>query len=111
LAAAVAGVVAAGASEERHWLQAKRVAACERSDTRPPSRQAEQAFLAMIDELFALGHRKVNFGHALLGVLRVDDGIAVKALRESGVNPNAVRDSVLDAIQQPNGGTPDGGPC
>jgi ATP-dependent Clp protease ATP-binding subunit ClpC len=96
---AVSQVVQAGVREERHALTAKRIASCQRSGVRPPTRQAEQAFLAAIDEARLRGDRVATWGHALLGLLRVGDGIAARVLVELGVDLTSIRDEVLKGFQ------------
>jgi ATP-dependent Clp protease ATP-binding subunit ClpA len=99
---AVRRVVERGVREERHELTAERIELCKRIGSLAPSRQAEEAFLAMIEEVELLRHRVANSGHALLGLLRVEDGIAVAALIDLGVDLNALRGGVLKLLQADN---------
>jgi ATP-dependent Clp protease ATP-binding subunit ClpC len=47
------------------------------------------------EEVQCLDHRDVGTEHLLLGVLRVDDGVAVQLLLNAGINPLDVRHEVL----------------
>jgi ATP-dependent Clp protease ATP-binding subunit ClpA len=98
--AAVRKIVGDGAREVRHEIDSIRAAACERSGSVPPSLQAERAFLGGINEAMRLGHTVAHWGHALLGLLLVGDGIAVAALQSAGVDCDSVRDSILVEMGQ-----------
>jgi ATP-dependent Clp protease ATP-binding subunit ClpC len=99
---AVRKVIAAGASEERHDIDSPRAASCERLGVVPPSLQAERAFRGAIGEAQRLGHNVAHWGHALLGLLREDEGIAVAALQALGVDLNSLREAVLREMSQVN---------
>jgi ATP-dependent Clp protease ATP-binding subunit ClpA len=101
--AAVRRVVRDGAREERHEIDPMRAASCERSGTVPPSRQAERAFLGGIDKAMRMGHPVCHWGHALLSLLLVADGIAAAALRVADVDGDSVRSSVLAEMDQTSG--------
>jgi ATP-dependent Clp protease ATP-binding subunit ClpA len=101
--AAVGRVMRGGAREERHEIDPRRAASCERSSTVPPSLQAERAFLGGINEAMRLGHTVAHLGHALLGLLLVGDGIAVAALRAADVDCDSVRNTVLAEMGQASG--------
>lgn len=59
--AAVKQIVEHGGCEERHPLTDQRLASCERTGTPPPTRQAENAFLAGIEEAELLGHHAATW--------------------------------------------------
>lgn len=92
LLAAIARVIESGAREDRHFIKPERLAVA--GERLLPSQQAEKAFLAPIHYLDLLGNR-VHSGHCLLAVLSVADGIAVKALRAMGVDPDAICDGII----------------
>jgi hypothetical protein len=93
--AAVLRVVVAGAREESCEvnLECDRIRA--QSGSVPPSRQARQAYLGAIDEAQRLGYNMAHWGHALLGLLLVTDGIAFAALQAAGVDTSSLRCAIL----------------
>ncbi|QFZ19413.1 Clp protease N-terminal domain-containing protein [Saccharothrix syringae] len=65
---------------------------------------AKRALAAAVREAFALGHRRVDTEHLLLGLLAEDDGVAPDVLARSGVPTADVRDrafAVLAGIELP----------
>ncbi len=98
--AAVLRVVVAGVREERHEIDLNLASLCAQSGSVPSSRQAVKAWCGAIDEVQRLGHNVAHWGHALLGLLLVTDGIAVAALRSAGVDTDSLRDNVLAEMGQ-----------
>jgi ATP-dependent Clp protease ATP-binding subunit ClpA len=49
-------------------------------------------------EAIALGHAYIGTEHILLGLLREDDGVAVRVLNGLGVEPNRVRQQVIQLV-------------
>jgi ATP-dependent Clp protease ATP-binding subunit ClpC len=60
--------------------------------------RAEKAIDLAESEADALGHRFIATEHVLLGVTRVDDGVAARLLVDFGASPDAVRSAVLDML-------------
>lgn len=61
----------------------------------PDSKEAiEQALRASAD----LGHDWVGTEHTLLGLIRVEDGLAARVLRDLGLTPDALNDTVRTAV-------------
>lgn len=59
---------------------------------------AKRALANAVRESLALGHRHVDTGHLLLGVLAESDGIALDVLAGSGLSPTDVRDRAFAAL-------------
>ncbi|MEU4446422.1 Clp protease N-terminal domain-containing protein [Actinosynnema sp. NPDC050801] len=59
---------------------------------------AKRALAAAVRESLALGHRHVDTGHLLLGVLAEDEGVAVDVLARCGVERADVRDRAFAAL-------------
>jgi ATP-dependent Clp protease ATP-binding subunit ClpC len=51
--------------------------------------------LQFSSEALSFGHEYIGTEHILLGVTRVDEGVAAQILHESGVDPKRVREAVL----------------
>jgi ATP-dependent Clp protease ATP-binding subunit ClpA len=49
-------------------------------------------------EAIALGHAYIGTEHILLGLLREDDGVAIRVLNGLGVEPNRVRQQVIQLV-------------
>lgn len=67
----------------------------------PFTPRAKKAFELALRESLSHGHYAVAPEHLLLGVLRVDEGVAVRILRELEVDPTDVRDEVLGLLPPP----------
>src|SRR3984957_6536513 len=58
----------------------------------PPAKKTLQLSLR---EAIALGHAYIGTEHILLGLLREDDGVAIRVLNGLGVDPDRVRQQVI----------------
>ena len=60
------------------------------------SLQAKKAVQASLQQAVELGHQRIDTEHLLLGVLAETDGVALRVLAALGVDPEAVRRSVIE---------------
>jgi ATP-dependent Clp protease ATP-binding subunit ClpC len=77
-----------------------------RGDTSPPdptpfARDAKKALELSLREALSLGANVVSTEHVLLGVVRVDDGIAARILRDLGADPDTIRAELLRQLERP----------
>jgi ATP-dependent Clp protease ATP-binding subunit ClpA len=77
------------------------------------SRRAYQVMAFAEDEAKQLGHSYIGQEHVLIGLARVDDGLAAHILSELGATEVLVRDAVIDSVgkstyqqKEPLGHTP-----
>jgi len=63
-----------------------------------PSSRAKKAMEYAVEESFNLGHHYVGTEHLLLGLLRVEDGVAAQALMNLGLVPNTIPETVLQLL-------------
>ncbi|HZY57705.1 MAG TPA: Clp protease N-terminal domain-containing protein, partial [Rubrobacteraceae bacterium] len=59
------------------------------------------------EEARGLGHKYVGTEHLLLGLLREQEGVAVRALEALGVVPDRVRERVVHTVGSHEAGTGD----
>ena len=64
----------------------------------PLTPQAKKTLQLSMREAIALGHAYIGTEHILLGLLREDDGIAIRVLNGLGVDPNTVRQQVIQLV-------------
>jgi ATP-dependent Clp protease ATP-binding subunit ClpC len=62
------------------------------------SRRAFQVFAFAEEEARQLGHGYVGQEHVLIGLARVDDGLASHILAELGATEELIRDAVIDSV-------------
>jgi ATP-dependent Clp protease ATP-binding subunit ClpA len=62
------------------------------------SRRAFQVFTFAEEEARQLGHNYVGQEHVLIGLARVDDGLAAHILAELGATEELIRDAVIDSV-------------
>ena len=60
--------------------------------------RARQVVVLAQDEARALKHNYIGTEHILLGLLRVQEGIAARALRSLGVTPGPVRVQLIEIV-------------
>ena len=58
----------------------------------PLSLHCKRILTYTAEEAVRLGHRHIDVGHLLIGVVREEDGIAGKILRSAGLNVAAMRE-------------------
>ena len=54
------------------------------------------------EEALRLGHEYIGVEHLLLGIIREGEGVAVKIMKESGIDMKELRQKVENAIQSNN---------
>jgi ATP-dependent Clp protease ATP-binding subunit ClpC len=64
----------------------------------PMTPRAKKTLQLSLREAIALGHAYIGTEHILLGLVREDDGIAVRVLNSLGVDPNRVRQRVIQLV-------------
>ncbi len=64
----------------------------------PFTRRAKKTLQLSLREAIALGHAYIGTEHILLGLVREDDGVAVRVLNGLGVDPNRVRQQVIQLV-------------
>ena len=74
-------------------------------EARPFTPRAKRALETALEEATNFRHEYIGTEHLLLGVLRVEEGIAYNALKAMGINATDVRSEVLELI----GAGPDAG--
>ncbi len=72
----------------------------------PFTPQAKEALERALREALTLGHDYIATQHLLLGLLREDEAVACRVLRELGATPEQVREKVLTGLDA----APDEGP-
>lgn len=70
-------------------------------DPTPFSQDAKRALELSLRAALSLGSNVVSTEHVLLGVVRVDDGVAVRILGELGADPEAIRADLLRLLGRP----------
>jgi ATP-dependent Clp protease ATP-binding subunit ClpC len=68
---------------------------------------ARSALGGALREAIELGRTTVESEHILLALLRERDSLAVRILRDAGVDPRRLRDEVAAAVEEPARGTAD----
>jgi ATP-dependent Clp protease ATP-binding subunit ClpC len=64
----------------------------------PFTPQGKKVLQLSLREAVALGHGYVGTEHILLGLVREDDGVATRALNGLGVDPNRIRQQVIQLV-------------
>jgi ATP-dependent Clp protease ATP-binding subunit ClpC len=64
----------------------------------PFTPRAKKALQLSMREAIALGHAYIGTEHILLGLLRQDDGAVIRVLNGLGVDPNRVRQQVIQLV-------------
>ena len=64
----------------------------------PLTPRAKKILQLSMREAIALGHAYIGTEHILLGLLREDDGVAMRVLNGLGVDPNRVRQQVIRLV-------------
>jgi len=64
--------------------------------------KAQKALIYAQEEARALGHNYVGTEHMLLGLLREEDGIAAKVLKNMGADIDSVREEVVNLVGKGN---------
>jgi len=64
----------------------------------PFTPRAKKILQLSMREAIALGHAYIGTEHILLGLLREDDGAAIRVLNGLGVDPNRVRQQVIQLV-------------
>lgn len=70
-------------------------------DPTPFSRDAKRALELSLREALSLGANIVSTEHVLLGVVGVDDGVAVQILGELGADPETIRAELFRLFDRP----------
>ncbi|WP_035796114.1 Clp protease N-terminal domain-containing protein [Kitasatospora mediocidica] len=65
---------------------------------RPWTRQAKKALELSLRETLALKQRAIRPGHLVLGLIRENEGLAARVVRDHGLDPAAVRTAVLATL-------------
>jgi ATP-dependent Clp protease ATP-binding subunit ClpC len=60
--------------------------------------RAKKTLQLSLREAIALGHAYIGTEHILLGLLRQDDGAVIRVLNGLGVDPNRVRQQVIQLV-------------
>ena len=64
----------------------------------PFTPRAKKTLQLSMREAIALGHAYIGTEHILLGLVRADDGVAVRVLNGLGADPNRVRQQVIQRV-------------
>ncbi len=64
----------------------------------PFTPRAKKVVQLSMREAIALGHAYIGTEHILLGLIRADDGVAIRVLNGLGVDPNRVRQQVIQLV-------------
>jgi|HubBroStandDraft_5_1064220.scaffolds.fasta_scaffold08144_1 ATP-dependent Clp protease ATP-binding subunit ClpC len=64
----------------------------------PMTPRAKKVLQLSLREAIALGHGYIGTEHILLGLIREDDGVAIRVLNGLGVDPNRVRQQVIQLV-------------
>jgi ATP-dependent Clp protease ATP-binding subunit ClpC len=64
----------------------------------PFTPRAKKILQLSMREAIALGHAYIGTEHILLGLLRAEDGVAIRVLNGLGVDPNRVRQHVIQLV-------------
>lgn len=68
------------------------------SGSLPQTPRAQKAISCARQEVVDLGHRSVGSGHLLLGLIKEGEGVAIRVLKELGVDLHQLRAATLTAI-------------
>ena len=64
----------------------------------PFTPRAKKVLQLSLREAIALGHAYIGTEHILLGLIRTDDGVAIRVLNGLDLDPNAVRQQVIQLV-------------
>lgn len=64
----------------------------------PFTPRAKRTLELALEEAVALGHHHIGTEHVLLGLVRADDGVAVRILRTFDADPEKIRTEVIGAL-------------
>jgi hypothetical protein len=64
----------------------------------PMTPRAKKVLQVSMREAIALGHAYIGTEHILLGLIRADDGVAMRVLNGLGVDPNRARQQVIRLV-------------
>ena len=64
----------------------------------PFTPRAKKVLQLSMREAIALGHAYIGTEHILLGLVRADDGVTIRVLNGLGVDPNRVRQQVIQLV-------------
>ena len=64
----------------------------------PFTPQGKKALQLSLREAIALGHAYIGTEHILLGLIRADEGVAIRVLNGLGVDPASVRQKVIQLV-------------
>jgi ATP-dependent Clp protease ATP-binding subunit ClpC len=67
----------------------------------PFTPEAKRALELSLREALSLGHNHIGTEHVLLGVIRVEDGVATQVLAGYGLAADRIRDEVVRALANP----------
>jgi ATP-dependent Clp protease ATP-binding subunit ClpC len=67
----------------------------------PFTPRAKKVLELSLREARALGHDYIGTEHMLLGLVRENEGVAARFLRDAGASPDAIRDAVADLLPVP----------
>jgi ATP-dependent Clp protease ATP-binding subunit ClpC len=67
----------------------------------PDTARTKRALALATEEAIAFNHTSVGTEHILLGLLREEDGVAGRVLRDSGVDAAQAREQILKELDQP----------
>ena len=67
----------------------------------PFSKRAKKVLELSLREAVRLNHDSISTGHLLLGIIREGEGLAMKLIVDSGVEPSALRDEVTRLMEVP----------
>jgi hypothetical protein len=68
----------------------------------PFTPRAKKVLELGLREALSLGHNTIGPEHLLLGLLCENDGVGMGILRESGVDPRALREAVIELVPGPD---------
>ncbi len=72
-----------------------------RKDHLPFTDESKQVCETAVREAISLGHNFVGVGHIVLAIVRENRGLAAEVLKELEVDPEAVRDRIVDSFANP----------
>lgn len=80
---------------EKYEADRKRI---EASVDLPLSRESKRVLTYASEESERLGHKYIETGHLVLGLLRIEDCLAAKILGKYGMEPEQYRESIRDSL-------------
>jgi ATP-dependent Clp protease ATP-binding subunit ClpC len=99
---AAQALVSLGITEEAARLQVEEIAGRGQGDPQrghiPFTPRAKKVLQLSLREAIALGHGYIGTEHILLGLVREGEGVAMRVLNGLGVDPNRVRQQVIQLV-------------